>query len=178
VGQLADADREILLLRHAEELPFDEISCLLDITPATARKRFGRALIRLQTALTDAEPPTAHQLSAGRRYNAACAAAMAGSGQGKDADQLDARERAKLRKQAFDRLRGDMAALRNLLETDKSGATTFVLQRTQQCLRDVDFAGVRGAEALAKLPEPERGDWQRLWDDVADLRQRAQPIKR
>jgi RNA polymerase sigma-70 factor (ECF subfamily) len=54
VGQLADADREILLLRHAEELPFDEIACLLDITPATARKRFGRALIRLQRALTDA----------------------------------------------------------------------------------------------------------------------------
>ena len=47
-------DREILLLRHAEELPFDEIACLLDITPAAARKRFGRALIRLQKALTDA----------------------------------------------------------------------------------------------------------------------------
>ncbi len=54
VGQLADADREILLLRHAEELPFDEIACLLDITPAAARKRFGRALIRLQKALADA----------------------------------------------------------------------------------------------------------------------------
>jgi RNA polymerase sigma-70 factor (ECF subfamily) len=54
VGRLADADREILLVRHAEELPFDEIACLLDIAPAAARKRFGRALIRLQTALADA----------------------------------------------------------------------------------------------------------------------------
>jgi RNA polymerase sigma-70 factor, ECF subfamily len=53
VGRLADADREILLLRHAEELPFDEIACLLDIAPAAARKRFGRALIRLQKALAD-----------------------------------------------------------------------------------------------------------------------------
>jgi RNA polymerase sigma-70 factor (ECF subfamily) len=53
VGRLPEADREILLLRHAEQLSFIEIGCLLDIEPATARKRFGRALIRLQKALVD-----------------------------------------------------------------------------------------------------------------------------
>jgi RNA polymerase sigma-70 factor (ECF subfamily) len=53
VARLADADREILLLRHAEDLPFEEIGCLLDIEPAAARKRFGRALIRLQKVLCD-----------------------------------------------------------------------------------------------------------------------------
>jgi RNA polymerase sigma-70 factor (ECF subfamily) len=53
VAQLSAGDREILLLRHAEGLPFEEIACLLDIEPATARKRFGRALIRLQQALSD-----------------------------------------------------------------------------------------------------------------------------
>jgi len=53
VARLAPADREILLLRHAEDLPFEEIGCLLDIEAATARKRFGRALIRLQKALRD-----------------------------------------------------------------------------------------------------------------------------
>jgi len=60
VARLADADREILLLRHAEDLPFEEIACLLDIEPAAARKRFGRALIRLQKVLRDEgllEPP-------------------------------------------------------------------------------------------------------------------------
>jgi RNA polymerase sigma-70 factor, ECF subfamily len=51
LAQLADADREVLLLRHAEDLPFEEIACLLDIEPAAARKRFGRALIRLQNVL-------------------------------------------------------------------------------------------------------------------------------
>jgi DNA-directed RNA polymerase specialized sigma24 family protein len=39
-------------MRHAEELPYDEIACLLDIEPAAARKRYGRALIRLQRILT------------------------------------------------------------------------------------------------------------------------------
>ena len=53
VARLSEADREILLLRHAEDLPFEEIGCVLDIEPATARKRFGRALIRLQNVLRD-----------------------------------------------------------------------------------------------------------------------------
>jgi RNA polymerase sigma-70 factor (ECF subfamily) len=53
VAELSEADREILLLRHAEGTPFDEIACLLDIEPAAARKRFGRALIRLQQGLSD-----------------------------------------------------------------------------------------------------------------------------
>jgi RNA polymerase sigma-70 factor, ECF subfamily len=51
VAGLAEADREILLMRHAEELPYEDIACLLDIAPAAARKRYGRALIRLQKAL-------------------------------------------------------------------------------------------------------------------------------
>jgi RNA polymerase sigma-70 factor (ECF subfamily) len=47
VSQLSEPDREILLMRHAEELPYEEIACLLDIEPAAARKRYGRALLRL-----------------------------------------------------------------------------------------------------------------------------------
>jgi len=53
VAEMSDMDREVLLLRHAEGMPFDEIACLLDIAPTAARKRFGRALIRLQQGLTD-----------------------------------------------------------------------------------------------------------------------------
>jgi RNA polymerase sigma-70 factor (ECF subfamily) len=53
VARLAPADREVLLLRHAEDLPFEEIGYLLDLEPAAARKRFGRALIRLQKVLRD-----------------------------------------------------------------------------------------------------------------------------
>jgi RNA polymerase sigma-70 factor, ECF subfamily len=53
VAELAEADREILLMRHGEQLPYEEIACLLDIEPAAARKRYGRALIRLQKVLAD-----------------------------------------------------------------------------------------------------------------------------
>ena len=54
VAGLAEADREVLLMRHVEGLPYEEIACLLGIDPAAARQRYGRALIRLQKALADA----------------------------------------------------------------------------------------------------------------------------
>ncbi len=53
VAQLAETDREILLMRHVEQSSYEEIACLLDIEPAAARKRYGRAMIRLQKLLSD-----------------------------------------------------------------------------------------------------------------------------
>ena len=49
-----------------------------------------------------------------------------------------------------------------------------VQAKLRHWLADPDFAGVRGQEALAKLPEAERQPWQKLWDDVGDLLKRAQ----
>ena len=53
LGQLAETDRDLLLMRHFENLPYPEIAYLLDINPATARKRHGRALLRLHKILSD-----------------------------------------------------------------------------------------------------------------------------
>ena len=52
VGQLGEQDREILLMRTYEDLSYQEIAYLLEIEPATARKRYGRALLRLNKLLT------------------------------------------------------------------------------------------------------------------------------
>jgi RNA polymerase sigma-70 factor (ECF subfamily) len=53
VSLLEEGDRQILLLRHADEMPYEEIGCLLDIEPAAARRRYGRALLRLRKILVD-----------------------------------------------------------------------------------------------------------------------------
>ncbi len=53
VKELSVMDREILLMRHAEDLPYEEIGLLLSIEPAAARKRYGRALLRLRQVLID-----------------------------------------------------------------------------------------------------------------------------
>jgi RNA polymerase sigma-70 factor (subfamily 1) len=52
VGQLPENDREILLMRTYEALSYEEIACLLEIEPAAARKRHGRALIHLHKLIT------------------------------------------------------------------------------------------------------------------------------
>jgi RNA polymerase sigma-70 factor, ECF subfamily len=51
---LSEADREVLLMRHADELPYLEIGHILGVEPAAARKRYGRALLRLREVLRDA----------------------------------------------------------------------------------------------------------------------------
>ena len=40
-------------------------------------------------------------------------------------------------------------------------------------LRDDDFAGVRGPDALTRLPRAERSEWQKLWEQVEALGRRA-----
>jgi RNA polymerase sigma-70 factor (ECF subfamily) len=54
VALLPVADQEILLLRTYEGLSNDEVACLLDLTPAAASKRHGRAVLRLYRLLTEA----------------------------------------------------------------------------------------------------------------------------
>jgi RNA polymerase sigma-70 factor (ECF subfamily) len=51
VAELPDADREILLMRNVEGLTHQEVGCLLGITDGAARKRYGRALLRLRKLL-------------------------------------------------------------------------------------------------------------------------------
>src|SRR5207302_4986887 len=65
------------------------------------------------------------------RYKAACAAAMAGCGKGKDVAGLDAAERARLRIQALDWLRADLASLADRLDKVPNGRSLVqpMLQR-------------------------------------------------
>jgi RNA polymerase sigma-70 factor (ECF subfamily) len=53
VADLSEADQEILRLRHVDDLPYQEIGCLLEIAAAAARKRYGRALLRLRKVLSE-----------------------------------------------------------------------------------------------------------------------------
>jgi hypothetical protein len=45
--------------------------------------------------------------------------------------------------------------------------------RLRRPLEDSSFAGVGAEQALDRLPQPERSDWQQLWKEVEALRQRA-----
>jgi RNA polymerase sigma-70 factor (ECF subfamily) len=47
IAQLGEKHREVLVLRHAEELSNTEVADLLNIDPNTARQRYGRAVRKL-----------------------------------------------------------------------------------------------------------------------------------
>jgi RNA polymerase sigma-70 factor, ECF subfamily len=51
IGSLDDSDREIVLLRMTENMPFADIGLMLSMTEAAARKKFSRALDDLYDAL-------------------------------------------------------------------------------------------------------------------------------
>jgi RNA polymerase sigma-70 factor (ECF subfamily) len=54
ISQLPEADREVLVMRDLDGLSYQEVACLLDIDSAAARKRHGRALVRLHHLLAGA----------------------------------------------------------------------------------------------------------------------------
>ena len=53
IARLSDPDREIVLLHNFEGLTSKEAALVLGIEPAAARKRYGRALLRLRQLLID-----------------------------------------------------------------------------------------------------------------------------
>jgi hypothetical protein len=136
-------------------------------------KKLFAAAARLYAEAFDADPKLADDLRAAHRYNAACYAALAGCCQGKDAAGLGEEKCGQLRRMALSWLRADLAAWRGLLDKEPDKARPAVAQQMAHWLKDQDFAGVRGAEALARLPEAERKDWQQLWEEVEALRRRA-----
>jgi RNA polymerase sigma-70 factor (ECF subfamily) len=53
VSQLDELDREVLLMRNVEGLSQREISQILGVSHDSVRKRYGRALLKLQRLLTE-----------------------------------------------------------------------------------------------------------------------------
>jgi Flp pilus assembly protein TadD len=120
-----------------------------------------------------AEPALAENAPSGIRYLAACAAALAGCGQGKDADHLDDKERVGWRKQAHDWLRQELTWWGKGLGNGNAQTNAWVQQRLRHWQADASFDGVRAKDAFARLPEEERMLWQRLWSDVDALLKNA-----
>jgi serine/threonine-protein kinase len=129
------------------------------------KKRYTSAAARYYAEAFAGEPKLAEDLTNQNRYRAACAAALAGCGQGEDAARLDDAERARLRQQALTWLRADLTAWCQRMGSDPDKARATVLRTLRLWQQVPDLAGVRG-DALTQLPEAERQMWQPLWADV------------
>src|SRR5262249_57030261 len=85
----------------------DERLALLGVCQSNGLRRTAAGLYADALA---ADPKLAADPSAGHRYRAACFAVVAAFAPGNDAEKLEDRERARLRRQALDRRRADLAA--------------------------------------------------------------------
>jgi serine/threonine-protein kinase len=153
---------------NGEYQPKDSKERLELIEPCRFRERYC-TVARLYGDVFAAEPKLADDLKAAHRYRAACAAALAGTGQGNDAAKLNDDGRARLRQQALDWLRADLAMQTNRLQGANRQDRTMVQQKLEHWKRDADLIGIRRFAALAKLPAGERTAWVQLWDDVETL---------
>jgi hypothetical protein len=134
-------------------------------------KRYGAAG-RLIAEAFAADPKLAEDPTKSNRYNAACYAALAGSGQGDDDPKPDSDARAGFHRQAFNWLQADLDSWSNRLGSDPK-AGPEVNETLRHWREDRELTGVRDAEALDELPAEERVAWRNLWAEVDALQVKA-----
>jgi serine/threonine-protein kinase len=137
------------------------------------RKRYRTAAGLSADAFT-ADPKLAEDLKAHYRYDAARSAALAATGQGEGAAKLDDTEKARLRNQALDWLRADLALRIKQLESGQPADRAAVQRALQLWQQDSDLAGLRDAAALVKLPAEDRVACEKLWADVVAVLTKAE----
>jgi tetratricopeptide (TPR) repeat protein len=128
---------------------------------------------RLWAEALENDPSLAQRPYQQLRFNAACAAALAGCGHGIDHPPPNEATKAKLRDQARAWLEAELAAWSNLLDTKPEDRFTIV-QSLQHWKQDPDLAGVRDEAGMDALPKSEREPWRVLWSKVNALQDQSQ----
>jgi serine/threonine-protein kinase len=132
-------------------------------------RRLPVAAAEFYAAALSAQPSLADDLEVGNRFDAACAAALAGCGAGADAAKLDDRRRAVLRRQALDWLTAEYNACAERHRLARPGTRTTVAAAVRSWKHDAALAGVRDEQALARFPLEEQRAWQTFWAKVTAL---------
>jgi serine/threonine-protein kinase len=127
------------------------------------------AAARLWQEALEADPKLGDDRQAQHRFNAACAAALAECGKGKDDPPPSHEQKTKLRRQALDWLTAELGAWTKFLETADKEQRDNVVKTLEHWQQDADLAGIRDDAELAKLPEADRAAFRKLWADVGAL---------
>jgi serine/threonine-protein kinase len=167
--RLIALEEKLFAVLEGRDNPRDNAERLALARLCLEHKKLFAAAARFYSEAFAAQPDLADDMQAGHRYNAACVAALAAAGQGQDAAKLDDKERFRLRKQALDWLRADLARWTKLAEGGTPAVRAAVRKTLQHWQKDADLAGLRDDLALGNLPESERAECQRLWVEVTAL---------
>jgi serine/threonine protein kinase len=182
---VAQAERELTALRDSDpamlalnarlaavitggQQPRDNAERLL-----LAQRAYDKALHAMAARLWDealqADPALADDRQAQHRYNAACAAALAAAGQGKDDPSPDFTARARLRNQAIAWLQAELATWTNIRDEGPDDLRPVIAPTLMHWKVDTDLASLRDKAELAKLPTDESAALVQLWNGVEQL---------
>jgi hypothetical protein len=125
---------------------------------AAAARFFDRAF--------KADAKMSQNLKVGYRYEAACAAALAGLGKGRDTPPPSDDARVKLRSDAHAWLEGDLRVFHTLLERKISIAPGLIQAKLRRWKVDPRLYLLRDGNDLA---DPERASWHDLWTRVEGI---------
>jgi serine/threonine-protein kinase len=128
--------------------------------------RFADA-VRFYTDAFAAAPSLTEDPSNGFRYQAACAAALAGRETGLTPEAGGASQRASYRQQARQWLSADVQLLR--VQVERQSAREHLRNILLRWQADPALAGIREASLLRALPEDERKQCVDLWSRVKEL---------
>jgi serine/threonine-protein kinase len=162
--QQAVLDEKLTAVLAGKARPTDEERLALGEL-ALLKRRYAAAAGFFREAFA-ARPAWADDPGTHARYNAACAAALAGSGQGEDAGSLAAGQRAGWQKQALAWLRADLALWRKRAASSSASERKAAAAELGSWLGDSDLATTRPGVARIGMPADERVEWDGLWADV------------
>jgi len=166
--RLVEIDRKLPAILAGKARPLDALGSL-DLAQLCHLKKLYGASARFWADAFQTEPKLAEDMQVQNRYNAACDAALAGSGQGKDNPPLDDAAKARWRRLAIDWLKADLTTWSKAVGSGPAQARQAIPETLQHWKADTDLAGLRDAAALAKLPENEQKACRELWAGVDAL---------
>jgi serine/threonine-protein kinase len=174
VEQLVVLDKKSPAILTGEATPANpaEAIALASMCQQPYKKRFA-ASARLYADAFAAELKLATDRNQPHRYNAACSAALAAAGKGKDARWLPDKVTVMFRSWAMTWLRDELTAYGKLAQQPNPALKQTIQRQLNHWRRDPDLASVRDLEALDRLAENERAHWQALWRDVDELAKRV-----
>ncbi len=171
--QFVKFDEKWAAVQRGEATPADATERIW-LAQVCAFKHLNLAAAEFYKEAFEAQPSLAEEPTNGIRYSAGCSAALAGTGQSPDAESLDAAVRADWRKRALDWLLADLDVWQTRLGNVTPQVRASIAMTLEHWLRDPDLAGIRDADALAKLPDDEREALTEFWADVAALAKQAE----
>jgi hypothetical protein len=154
----------------AGQVKHTDVSEMLELAEVALLSKHYEISVRLYTEALLIDAKLSEELD-GPRYNAVCAAVLAGSGLGEDTSKLTDEERARWRRRALRWLVAEQAGWAKVAADP--AAMPRVRKNLHHWFNDPDLAPIRDEAELMKLPAAEQAEWRKLWAEIHLLKSRV-----